>query len=78
MLQVRDNGPGIPAEVLPKIFQAYFTTKSAKHGTGLGLSIILRLIKEARGALHLHTVPGEGTTFTLYIPAVDGVIVPRP
>jgi signal transduction histidine kinase len=68
-ISVADNGPGIPAEILPKIFQPYFTTKSAKQGTGLGLNIVQRLIKEAKGALHLQTRPGEGTTFTLYIPA---------
>jgi signal transduction histidine kinase len=69
-LSVRDSGPGIPAEVLPKIFQPYFTTKGARQGTGLGLNIVQRLIKEARGALHLHTEPGQGTTFTVYLPAV--------
>jgi two-component system, sensor histidine kinase and response regulator len=66
--QVRDNGPGIPAEVLPKIFQPYFTTKGPRQGTGLGLNIVQRLIKEANGALHVHTKPGEGTTFTIYLP----------
>jgi signal transduction histidine kinase len=65
---VRDNGPGIPAEVLPKIFQPYFTTKGPRQGTGLGLNIVQRLIKEANGALHVHTKPGEGTTFTVYLP----------
>jgi len=78
MLSVRDNGPGIPAEILPKVFQPYFTTKSAKHGTGLGLSIIMRLVKQANGVLHLHTVPGQGTTFTIYLPAVEGAVQPRP
>jgi signal transduction histidine kinase len=68
-LWVRDNGPGIPPEVLPKIFQPYFTTKGARQGTGLGLSIVQRLIKEGRGALHVHTQLGEGTTFAIYLPA---------
>ena len=67
-LWVRDNGPGIPPEVLPKIFQPYFTTKGARQGTGLGLSIVQRLIKEGRGALHVHTRSGEGTAFTIYLP----------
>jgi signal transduction histidine kinase len=67
--QVRDNGPGIPAEVLPKIFQPYFTTKGPRQGTGLGLNIVQRLIKEANGALHVHTKRGEGTTFAVYLPA---------
>ena len=66
--RVTDTGPGIPPEVLPKIFQPYFTTKSPRQGTGLGLSIVLRLIKEANGALHVRTQPGKGTTFTVYLP----------
>ena len=68
---VRDNGPGIPAEVLPKIFQAYFTTKGPREGTGLGLNIVHRLIKQSNGALHCHTKPGEGTTFTVYLPGAE-------
>jgi signal transduction histidine kinase len=70
-ISVRDTGPGIPAETLPKIFQAYFTTKGPDHGTGLGLNIVQRLIKEAKGALHLHTEVGKGTTFTAYLPALS-------
>jgi len=66
-LSVRDNGPGIPSEILPKIFQPYFTTKGAKQGTGLGLNIVQRLIKEGKGALHVQTRVGEGTTFTVYV-----------
>jgi len=68
-LWVRDTGPGIPAEVLPKIFDPYFTTKGPRQGTGLGLNIVQRLIKEGHGALHVHTKAGEGTTFTIYLPA---------
>ncbi|MGO8837743.1 MAG: sensor histidine kinase [Limisphaerales bacterium] len=68
---VRDNGPGIPAEVLPKIFQPYFTTKGPRQGTGLGLNIVQRLIKEGNGALQVHTKPGEGTTFTIYLPGAE-------
>jgi two-component system sensor histidine kinase/response regulator len=70
MVTVGDNGPGIPPETLPKIFQAYFSTKGARQGTGLGLNIVQRLVKEARGALHVHTQVGRGTKFTLYLPAV--------
>jgi signal transduction histidine kinase len=67
-VSIRDNGPGIPPEVLPKIFQPYFTTKSARQGTGLGLNIVQRLIKEAKGALQVETRMGEGTTFSVYVP----------
>ena len=68
-LSIRDNGPGIPADLLSKIFQPYFTTKEAGKGTGLGLSIVHRLLKEAKGAMHLRSKQGEGTVFTLYLPA---------
>jgi signal transduction histidine kinase len=70
-LWVRDTGPGIPAVVLPKIFDPYFTTKGPRQGTGLGLNIVQRLIKAANGALHVHTVVGEGTTFTIYLPGAS-------
>jgi signal transduction histidine kinase len=67
-LWVRDNGSGIPPEVLAKIFHPYFTTKGPRQGTGLGLNIVQRLIKEGNGALHVHTRLNEGTTFTIYLP----------
>jgi len=70
VVSVCDTGPGIPPEILPKIFQPYFTTKGDRHGTGLGLNIVQRLIKEAKGALHVNTRPGQGTSFTVYLPAV--------
>jgi len=66
---VRDTGPGIPPDVLPKIFQPYFSTKGPRQGTGLGLNIVQRLIKEARGMLHAHTEVNRGTAFTVYLPA---------
>jgi signal transduction histidine kinase len=68
---VQDTGPGIPAEVLPKIFQPYFTTKGPRQGTGLGLNIVQRLIKEGNGALHVHTQVGIGSTFTVYLPGAE-------
>jgi signal transduction histidine kinase len=68
-LSVMDDGPGIPGEVLPKIFQPYFTTKPPGKGTGLGLAIVHRLLKEARGFLHVHSKAGEGTVFSIYLPA---------
>jgi len=70
VLSVRDNGPGIPPEILPKIFQPYFSTKGARQGTGLGLNIVQRLVREARGALHVHTQVSSGTTFSVYLPAI--------
>ena len=69
-LSVRDNGPGIPLEVLPKIFQPYFTTKDAREGTGLGLNIVQRLVQEGGGALQVITQPGTGTTFNIFLPGL--------
>ncbi len=70
-ISVRDTGPGIPPEILPKIFEPYFSTKGTRNGTGLGLNIVQRLLKEAKGALHLQTELGHGTTFTLYLPSLS-------
>ena len=73
-LCVTDNGPGIAPDVLPKIFQPYFTTKGPRQGTGLGLNIVQRLIKEGNGALHVRTRPGDGSVFTVYLPAVEPAV----
>ncbi len=70
-ISVQDNGPGIAPDLLPKIFQAYFTTKTINKGTGLGLAIVDRFVKAGRGAIHLQTAVGKGTTFTVYLPAHD-------
>jgi signal transduction histidine kinase len=68
LLSVRDDGSGIPPDVLPRIFQPYFTTKPPGKGTGLGLAIVHRLLKEARGCMHVHSEPGKGTSFNIYLP----------
>jgi two-component system, sensor histidine kinase and response regulator len=68
VISVRDNGPGIPAEILPKIFDAGFTTKGDRKGTGLGLAIVHRFVRESRGGLQVQTRVGSGTTFTVYLP----------
>ena len=67
-IRVRDNGPGIAPEVVNKLFHTHFTNKPPPEGTGLGLSIVKRLVLYARSAVTLHTAPGEGTTFTVYVP----------
>jgi signal transduction histidine kinase len=64
-LSVTDQGPGIPQDVLARIFEPYFTTKADK-GTGLGLAIVTRLVKHHHGLTHVQTKVGEGTRFTIY------------
>ena len=72
-LSVEDNGPGIPPPTLARLFEPYFTTKPRGQGTGLGLCIVQRLVREAHGAIHVHSVVGQGTRFTVYLPGVSNV-----
>ncbi len=67
-VSVSDNGPGIPASVLDKIFQPFFTTKPTGQGTGLGLSLSYDIVKAHGGELNVETKEGEGTTFTIQLP----------
>ncbi len=67
-LAVEDNGGGIAPEVLPRIFEPYFTTHQKGQGTGLGLTIVRRFVQQAHGAIHVHTQVGQGTIFTIYLP----------
>jgi two-component system sensor histidine kinase/response regulator len=69
-LSVLDQGPGITRDVLSRIFEPYFTTK-AQTGTGLGLAIVTRLAKHHNGLIHVKTKLGEGTRFTIYLPAKE-------
>jgi PAS domain S-box-containing protein len=64
---VSDTGCGIPSNLLPRLFEAFFTTKG-KAGTGLGLSIVQRIMQEAGGFVEVDSTPGQGTTFHLYFP----------
>ncbi len=70
-ITVRDYGPGIPAGVTDKIFDASVTTKPHGLGTGLGLTIVKKLVVLSRGALALQTAPGAGTTVTVFLPAAE-------
>ncbi len=65
---VRDNGPGIKPEALPKLFDPFFTTKRPGGGTGLGLSICMSIIREHGGNIEVETVPKGGASFTVYLP----------
>jgi len=69
---VSDNGCGMDAETLQRIFDPFFTTKSKGEGTGLGMAVAHGIIAEHRGALTVHSTPGEGTRFALLLPLVDG------
>lgn len=68
VVEIADNGPGIPAEVLPRIFDPFFTTKPVGVGTGLGLSISHSLVTGLGGELTCDTEVGRGTTFRVTLP----------
>ena len=73
-ISVRDFGCGITAENMPRIFEPFFTTKafSARRGTGLGLSMVYELARKVQAGLAVESVPDQGSTFTLIIPALNG------
>jgi signal transduction histidine kinase len=71
MVQVQDNGPGIPPEVLDKIWVSFFTTKAERGGTGLGLSACMKIINQSEGKIWVDSRVGEGTTFTVLLPVAD-------
>lgn len=66
-VRVRDTGPGIPPELMERIYDPLFTTKP--QGTGLGLAVVTRVVQQHRGLLHCRTAVGQGTTFEVYLPA---------
>jgi PAS domain S-box-containing protein len=78
-IDVLDSGEGIPEDVMPHIFEPFFTTKPAGEGTGLGLAQVYGIIKQHDGFIDAQSVPGKGTRFTIYLPAVqeaEGVFAP--
>jgi signal transduction histidine kinase len=68
VIRIKDNGNGIPPDIVDKIFQPFFTTKPTGQGTGLGLSLSYDIIKAHEGGITLETAHGEGTTFVIHLP----------
>ena len=70
--QIRDTGPGIPADVLPHVFEPFYTTKDVGQGTGLGLAIAYRIIQDHGGQIVAANHPDGGALFTVELPAEQG------
>jgi two-component system cell cycle sensor histidine kinase/response regulator CckA len=68
LIEVADNGKGIPPEVFDNIFEPFFTTKSLGEGTGLGLATVYGIVKQADGWIHVESPPGQGATFRIFLP----------
>ncbi|WP_188898816.1 PAS domain-containing sensor histidine kinase [Caldovatus sediminis] len=87
VLEVADTGSGIPPEVLPRLFEPFFTTRRDQGGTGLGLATVQGVLRQSGGHVTVQSRPGEGTAFRLWLPrheateapgeAAPGTVTPR-
>jgi signal transduction histidine kinase len=77
VVEIADNGPGIPNEVLPHIFEPFFTTKGVGEGTGLGLDTVQRIVKKHRGSIQISSKPGN-TCFQILLPLAESAIASKP
>ena len=69
MLEIEDDGPGMPPEVAERVFEPFFTTRGGDGGVGLGLSVVYGIVERHGGNIRLHTEPGQGCRFELSFPA---------
>jgi signal transduction histidine kinase len=76
VLEVNDDGPGVPEDVQPRIFDPFFTTKEVGKGTGLGLTVAYAIIQEHGGRITVKSEPGAGASFFVALPIGDGPMKP--
>ena len=78
LLEINDDGPGVPEEVQMKIFDPFFTTKAVGKGTGLGLTVAYAIVQEHGGHIRVTSTPGSGASFFVSFPAAAGARRPSP
>ena len=78
VLEINDDGPGIPDELQPKIFDPFFTTKEVGKGTGLGLTVAYAIVQEHGGRIRLESRPDAGASFYVELPVSGGKLPPAP
>jgi PAS domain S-box-containing protein len=76
MIAVSDTGSGIPAAILDKVFNPFFTSKGLGKGTGLGLSMVYGFVKQSAGHIKIYSEEDHGTTVRMYLPPATGAAVP--
>ena len=78
VLEINDDGPGIPDELQPKIFDPFFTTKEVGKGTGLGLTVAYAIVQEHGGRIRLESLPHRGASFYVELPVTGARLPPVP
>jgi PAS domain S-box-containing protein len=76
-IEVRDNGSGIPAEIMERIFDPFFTTKEAGEGSGLGLAVVHGIVRSHKGAIVAKSEVGAGSSFFIYLRASERRVAPE-